>query len=140
MTRGAPSSEDVSTALSPYRSRMAEDASDFTDALLALAAANVKGTAGFNAPSPQDAVVLHALGRWRRDARHALKRVQAVPAAAPGRDSAINWLNALIAGLDLQRLGLSLVDPAAAADAARRAGLAAAKTSRLEARLDKEIA
>jgi hypothetical protein len=140
MTRDAQVADAVSMALTPYRSRLAEDASDFTDALLALAAANAKGTAGFNAPSPQDAVVLHALGRWRRDASHALKRVEAVPAGAPGRDSAIRWLKSSIAGLDLQRLGLSLVDPAAAADAARRAALAAAKTSRLEARLDKEIA
>jgi hypothetical protein len=140
MTRRSPTPNEVSAALEPYRARLAEDASDFTLALLALAKANAKGTAGFNEPSPQDAVTLHALAHWRRDAQHALKRVEAVSAKAPGRDLAIRWLKALIAGLDLQRQGLSLIDPAAAADASRRAGEAVGRIYRLEARVDRELA
>lgn len=140
MSRPSATPDEVATALEPYRGRLAEDASDFTRSLLALAAANAKGTAGFNVPSPQDAVVLHALAHWRRDAQHALKRVEAVPAKAPARGLAVAWLKALIASLDLQRQGLSLLDPAAAADASRRANLAVSKIYRLEARLDRELA
>lgn len=139
MSRATATTDEVTAALAPYRARLAEDASDFTRSLLALAAANAKGTAGFNEPSPQDAVALHTLAHWRRDAQHALKRVEAVSAKAPGRKLAIQWLKALTAGLDLQRLGLSLIDPAAAADASRRAGLAVDKTYRLEVRLDREL-
>jgi hypothetical protein len=129
----------VEAALEPYRNRLAEDASDFTLALLALAKANAKGRAGFNTPSPQDAVALHALAHWRRDAHHALKRVKALSSDAKGRGLARRWLKALIAALDLQRQGLSLVDPAAAADASRRARKAIAISQRLEARLDRVL-
>jgi hypothetical protein len=129
----------VEAALDPFRIRLGEDAADFTRALLALAKANAKGSAGFNTPSPQDAVVLHALGHWRRDAQHALKRVKALSPAIRGRGLAQQWLKALIAALDLQRQGLSLVDPAAAAEASRRARSAIVKSQRLEAQLDREL-
>jgi hypothetical protein len=139
MTAAPAQPSPVSTAIDPYRNRFAEDAADFTVALLDLAKANAKGTAGFNEPSPEDAVALHALAGWRRDAQHALRRVRGLPADAPGRALAIQWLKAMIAGLDLQRQGLSLIDPAAAADASRRAGKAIARSHRLEARLDREL-
>ena len=129
----------VATAIDPYRERFAEDASDFTLALLALAKANANGATGFNEPSPQDAVALHALVGWRRDAQHALRRVRALDPDVSGRALAISWLRALTAAIDLQRQGLSLVDPAAAADAARRARKAIVKSHRLEARLDREL-
>jgi len=140
MSPPTSTSTEVVAALEPYRPRLAEGATDFTLALLALAAANAKGTAGFNEPSPQDAVALHALAHWRRDARHALKKVESVSAKAAGRKLAIQWLKALIEGLDLQRQALSLIDPVAATDAARRAGVAVARTSRLESRVDRELA
>ena len=84
--RGDPATP-VADAIGPYRSRLLEDAADFSEALLALAEANAKGSAGFNEPSPQDAVVLHVLVHWRRDAQHALSRVNAVASGAPGRGS-----------------------------------------------------
>ena len=133
------SASEVAAALDPYRARLAEDAADFTHSLLALAAANAKGTAGFNEPSPQDAVALHALTHWRRDAHHALKRVEAISAKGPARGLATKWLKALVAALDLQRQALSLIDPAAAADAARRASSAVSRINRLEVRLDREL-
>ncbi len=140
MSSRAATSSEVAAALNRYRNRIAEDAADFTHSLLALAAANAKGTAGFNQPSPQDAVALHALAHWRRDAKQALKRVETVSDKAAGRALAIKWLKALIVTLDLQRKGLSLIDPTEAADASRRAAAAARRTYRLEARLDREIA
>lgn len=140
MSPRQPAPDLVAAAIDPYRERFAEDAADFTMALLALAKANANGSTGFNEPSPQDAVALHALVGWRRDAQHALRRVRAVDSSAPGRGLAIVWLKAVIAAIDLQRQGLSLVDPAAAADAARRAQKAVVRSHRLEARLDRELA
>jgi hypothetical protein len=129
----------VEAALHPYRGRLGEDAADFTRALLGLAKANAKGTAGFNTPSPQDAVALHALAHWRRDAQHALKAIKALNHAATGRGVAERWLKTLIGALDFQRQGLSLVDPAAAAEASRRARKAIASAQRLEAQLDRVL-
>jgi hypothetical protein len=130
----------VAAAIGPFRTRLTEDAGDFTLALLALAKANAATPGSFNVPSPQDAVALHALAHWRRDAQHALRRVKAVAGGAPGRILAEKWLKALIAALDLQRQGLSLVDPSLAADAGRRARKLIAESHRFEARLDRELA
>lgn len=140
MNAAGAQTSPVAAAIDPYRARLDDDAVDFTLALLALAKANAKGTAGFNQPSPADAVALHALARWRRDAKQAMQRVRAVAPGAPGRALAESWLKALISALDLQRQGLSLVDPALAADAARRARKQIAEYQRLEARLDRELA
>lgn len=139
MTSALVEDGTVEAALHPYRSRLGEDAADFTRALLALAKANAKGTAGFNTPSPQDAVALHALAHWRRDAQHALRGVKALDHAVKGRGLAERWLKALIGALDLQRQGLSLVDPAAAAEASGRAHKAIAAAQRLEAQLDRVL-
>lgn len=140
-TQGPPAqTAAIAAAIGPFRTRLAEDSGDFTLALLALAKANAAGLGSFNVPSPQDAVALHALGHWRRDAQHALRRVKAVAAGARGRSLAEKWLKALIAAIDLQRQGLSLVDPALAADAGRRARKLIAESHRFEARLDRELA
>ena len=139
MTSAPAQEATVEAALHPYRGRLGEDAADFTRALLALAKANAKGKAGFNTPSPQDAVALHALAHWRRDAQHALKAVKALGPAANGRGLAERWLKALIVALDLQRQGLSLIDPAAAAEASGRAHKAIATAQRLEAQLDRVL-
>ncbi len=130
----------VSAAIDPYRTRLADDARDFTVALLALAKSNAKNSGSFNQTSPQDKAALKALARWRRDAQHALHRVRTVTAGAPGRNLAERWLKALIAALDLQRQALSLVDPNLAADAARSAGQRIEEYLRLENRLDQVLA
>jgi hypothetical protein len=119
--------------------RLEEDARDFTVALLALAKSNVKAPGSFNHPSPQDSVALHALAHWRRDARHALRRVRSVASDAPGRGLAEKWLKALIAALDLQSQALSLIDPTLAADAARLSRRRIAEYHRFEERLDREL-
>lgn len=124
----------VLAAIDPYRASLADDSKEFTLALLALAQSNVNG-AGFNQASPQDAAALQALAHWRRDAHHALNRVRAVASDAPGRKLAERWLKSLIAAVDLQRQGLSLVDPNLAADAARLARKRIAESHRLEERL-----
>lgn len=129
----------VAAATDPFRTRLTEDAGDFTLALLALAKANAANPGSFNVPSPQDAVALHALAHWRRDAQHALRRVKAVAAGAQGRSLAEKWLKALLSGLDLQRQALSLIDPTLAADAGRRARKLIAEAHRFEARLDREL-
>lgn len=129
----------VADAIEPYRSRLLEDAADFSEALLALAEANAKGSAGFNEPSPQDAVALHVLVHWRRDAQHALSRVKAAASGAPGKGLAVKWLGTLIGAIDLQRQGLSLSDPGLAADAARRGHQRIAESHRLEERLDRVL-
>ncbi|HJX33339.1 MAG TPA: hypothetical protein VJ257_03995 [Solirubrobacterales bacterium] len=130
----------MSAAVDPYRTRLADDSRDFTVALLALAKSNVKSPGSFNHPSPQDAVALHALAHWRRDAQHALHRVRAVASDAPGRNLAEKWLKAMIAALDLQRQGLSLIDPNLAADAGGLARKRIAESHRLEERLDRVLA
>ena len=130
----------VSAAIDPYRTRLADDSRDFSVALLALAGANVKSPGSFNQPSPQDAVALHVLSHWRRDAQHALHRVGTVASGAPGRNLAKRWLKAQIAAVDLQRQTLSLVDPNLAADAARLARKRIAESHRLEARLARVLA
>jgi hypothetical protein len=130
----------IAAAVGPFRTRLAEDSADFTVALLALAKANAAAPGLFNVPSPQDAVALHALAHWRRDAQHALRQVKAAPAGAPGRSLAEKWLKALIGGLDLQRQALSVVDPNLAADAGRHAHKLIAESHRFEARLDRELA
>jgi hypothetical protein len=133
-------SSAVSAAVDPYRIRLGNDSVNFTMALLALAEANAQNGGSFNRPSPEEAAVLTALAHWRRDAQHVLKRVRGVSAGAPGRGLAENWLKALIAGLDLQRQGLSLVDPNRAADAARLARKRIAESHRLEDRLESVLA
>jgi hypothetical protein len=130
----------VSAAIDPFRTRLADDARDFTVALLALAKSNTKNSGSFNQPSPQDKAALKALARWRRDAQHALHRVGTVASGAHGRKLAEKWLKALVAALDLQRQALSLVDPNQAANAARSAGERTAEYLRLENSLDKELA
>ncbi len=130
----------VSAAIDPYRTRLADGSRDFALALLALAKSNVKDPSSFNQPSPQDAVALHALAHWRRDAQHALHRVRGVAPGTPGRKLAEKWLKALIGALDHQRQGLSLIDPNLAADAAGLARKQTAEFHRLEARLDRELA
>ena len=139
-TQAPASTAATAAALDPFRTRLTEDAGDFTLALLALAKANAATPGSFNVPTPQDAVALHALAHWRRDAQHALRRVKGVPAGTPGRSLAEKWLKALLAGLDLQRQALSLIDPNLAADAGRRARKLIAEAHRLEARLDRELA
>jgi hypothetical protein len=139
-TAGRVKTAAVAAALDPYRPLLAEDSRDFTVALLALAKANAKGTSAFNQASPQDAAALQSLAHWRRDARHALKQVRAVASGAPGRSLAEKWLKALIAALDLQRQGLSLIDPNLAADAGRLARKRIAESHRLETRLDRVLA
>jgi hypothetical protein len=129
----------VSAAIDPYRAGLADDSMEFTLALLALAKSNVKG-AGFNQASPQDAAALQALAHWRRDAHHALTRVRAVASGAPGKKLAERWLKSLIAALDFQRQGLSLVDPNLAADASRLARKRIAQAHRLEERLARVLA
>jgi hypothetical protein len=130
----------VSAAIDPYRSRLADDARDFTVALLALAKANAKDSGFFNQPSPQDDAALKALARWRRDAQQALRRVRTVAPGASGRNLAERWLKTLIAALDFQRQSLSLVDPNLAADAARSGGERTEQYLRLEGRLDRKLA
>lgn len=139
MSRPSAAASPLAEVIESYRDRFAENASDYTLALLALAKANAKGSTGFNEPSPQDAVALHAVVGWRRDVQHALRRVRGLAADVPGRAVAIRWLKSLSLALDLQRQGLSLVDPAAAADAARRAQKAIVQSHKLEARLDREL-
>jgi hypothetical protein len=129
----------VADAIGPYRSRLLEDAADFSAALLVLAEANAKGSAGFNEPSPQDAVALHVLVHWRRDAKQALSRVKAASSGAPGKGLATNWLKTLISAIDLQRQSLSLSDPGLAADAARRGRARIAEAHRLEEQLDRVL-
>jgi hypothetical protein len=129
----------VSGAIGPFRTRLEDDARDFTVALLALAKANAKSGGSFNQTSPQDRAALKVLSRWRRDAQHALHRVRTVPAGAPGRSLAERWLKAQIAALELQRQSLSLVDPNQAADAARSAGKRVEEYQRLETRLDQVL-
>jgi hypothetical protein len=136
----AATAKPLSVAIDPYRGRLAEDAGDFTIALLALAKANAKRGGTFNAPSPEDAVALHALAHWRRDARHALARVKALAHDTPGRPLAEKWLKALIAALDLQRSALSLVDPTQAAEAGRQAHVRIAESHRLEESLNRVLA
>lgn len=138
-TAASVKASPVSAAIAPYRTRLAEDSKDFTLALLALAKSNARGSAGFNEPSPQDGVVLHALGKWRRDAQHALRRVRAVGPGSPGRKLAESWLKAMIAALDLQRQALSLVDPGLAAEAATSARKSIAEYQKLQARLERVI-
>ena len=110
-----------------------------TLALLALAKANVTGATGFNEPSPQDAVALHALVGWRRDAQHALRRIRTLDSGAPGRGLAISWLKALIAALDFQRQGLSWSTRPLLPPPPGHARKALVKSNRLEARLDREL-
>jgi len=131
----ATGASTVADAIEPYRSRLLEDAADFSTALLALAEANAGGSTGFNEPSPQDAVALHVLVHWRRDAKQALARVKAAPSGAPGRGLAVKWLKVQIEAIDLQRQGLSLSDPGLAAEAARRGREVIAEAHRLEERL-----
>jgi len=130
----------VSAAIDPFRTRLADDARDFTLVLLALAKSNAKNSGSFNQPSPQDKEALKALARWRRDAQHALHRVKTVTSGAHGRNLAEKWLKALIAALDLQGQALSLVEPNQAAHAARSAGERITEYLRLENRLDQELA
>ena len=106
---------------------------------MAVAEANAKGSAGFNEPSPQDAVALHVLVHWRRDAKQALSRVKAATSGAPGKALAAKWLKTLIGAIDLQRQGLSLSDPGLAADAARRGRARIAEAHRLEEQLDRVL-
>jgi hypothetical protein len=129
----------VSSALDPFRSRLEDDARNFTVALLALAKSNAKNAGAFNQTSPQDKAALKALSRWRRDAQHALHRVTTVPAGSVGRDLAEKWLKAQIAALELQRQSLSLADPNLAADAAHSAGKKIEEYLRLETRLDRVL-
>jgi hypothetical protein len=129
----------VSAALDPFRSRLEDDARNFTMALLALAKSNAKSAGSFNQASPQDKAALKALSRWRRDAQHALHRVRTVPAGASSRNLAEKWLKAQIAALELQRQSLSLADPNLAADAAHSAGKRIEEYQRLEARLDQVL-
>ncbi|MGH2938010.1 MAG: hypothetical protein ACRDPE_07815 [Solirubrobacterales bacterium] len=129
----------VAATVDRYRGLLAEDASDYTVALLALAKANASGTAGFNSPSPQDAVALSVLARWRRHAGHAAKRIGTLPADSNGKELATRWLTSLIASLDLQEQALSLIDPAAAADASRGAAAALLRTKHLQARLERKL-
>jgi hypothetical protein len=136
---GKVTASAVSAAIDPFRTPLAEDARDFTVALLALAKSNAKNSGSFNQPSPQDKAALKALAHWRRDAQHALHRVRTVSPRAPGRKLAEKWLKALIAALDLQRQALSLIDPNQAANAARSAGERTAEYLRLEDRLDKVL-
>jgi len=130
----------VSSALGPFRTRLEDDARDFTVALLALAKSNAKSAGSFNQASPQDKAALKALSRWRRDAQHALHRVRTVPTGAAGRSLAEKWLKAQIAALELQRQSLSLADSNLAADAARSAGKRIEEYLRLETRLDQVLA
>lgn len=140
MSRTQAAATATAAAIDPFRTRLTEDAGDFTLALLALAKANAATPGSFNVPTPQDAVALHALAHWRRDAQHALRRVKAVPSGAQGRSLAEKWLKALLSGLDLQRQALSVIDPALAADAARRARKLIAEAHRFEVRLERELA
>ena len=136
---GAVKASAVSAAIDPFRTPLADDARDFTVALLALAKSNAKSSGSFNELSPQDKEALKALARWRRDAQHALHRVTTVASGAHGRNVAEKWLKALIAALDLQRQALSLADPNQSAHAARSAGERIAEYLRLEDRLDQEL-
>lgn len=130
----------VSAAIDPYRGRLADDARDFTVALLALAKSNARNSGSFNQTSPQDQVALKALAHWRGDAQHALRRVRTVASNTPGRNLAERWLKALIAALDLQRQALSVLDPVLAAGAARSAAERTRQYLRLEGRLDRMLA
>jgi hypothetical protein len=130
----------VAAALEPFRTPLAENARDYTVALLALANANAAGAGEFNAPSPQDALALQALVHWRRDAQRALRQVRAVASSAPGKKIAEKWLKTMIAALDFERQSLSLVDPVLAAQAATSARKRIAQYHRLEAQLERALA
>jgi hypothetical protein len=139
-TGGGASSAAVAAAIDPYRTRLADDAMDFTLALLALAKFNAANSGSFNQTSAQDKAVLKALADWRRDAQHALRKVRTVDSGAPGRNLAERWLKALIASLDSRRQALSLLDPDLAADAASSAAERTKQYLRLEGRLDRTLA
>jgi hypothetical protein len=127
---------EVAAAIDAFRARLPEHTRDYTVALLALAKANAAGSGDFNAPSPQDALALHALALWRRDAQRALRRVRAVPGGAPGKQTAERWLKAMIAALNFEQQSLSLADPSLAAKAAASARKQVARYHHLEAKLE----
>jgi hypothetical protein len=136
--RGQVGSSTIAAVVDTYRDRLAEDSIDFTLALQELAKTDANGATPFNSPSPQDAVALHALARWRRDAQHALKEVRTAP-PGPLTGLAEKWLKTLIAALDLQRQGLSIVSPTKAAHATSAARKKIAAYRRLEERLEGQL-
>jgi hypothetical protein len=136
---GAVATTAVAAAIEPYRAGLADDAGEFTLALLKVAKSNVNG-AGFNVATPADAAALQVLAHWRRDAKRVLDRVEAVGSEAPGRRAAKGWLTALIAALDEQRQAFALADPEQAAGAARSARKNIEKSHRLQAQLERALA
>jgi hypothetical protein len=130
----------TAAAIGPYREKLAQDSINFTQALLDAAKGKAESTGTVGAISEHEAAALKALAHWRRDAHHALVRVEAVPADALARGLAVRWLKALISALDRQRQGLSLADPKLAADAARSARSRIVECHHFEERLERELA